>query len=82
MKEQTYGYFPGGDPRLFTPDVDVCTPEEIEAHRSACSAADAGDSKEHPPGHGLLQRGDGGFALWHGGPFGVGVYEIDVDEDE
>lgn len=38
----TYGYFLGGDPRNFTPDVECCTPEELAAHKAACEAWDRG----------------------------------------
>lgn len=31
-----YGTFEGGDPRLFEPDEELATVEEIEEHRQAC----------------------------------------------
>lgn len=31
-----YGLFYPENPHDFTPDVDCCTPEEIENHRKAC----------------------------------------------
>jgi hypothetical protein len=37
-----YGFFPGGDPRDFSPDGDS-SPEEIENHRRACEAWDRGE---------------------------------------
>lgn len=79
-----YGYFPGGDPRKFHPDLDCCSEKEIEAHRLACEAWNRGEMKECPPGSGVLVDSDGkpcGF--WDGGPFGIGGYEMnDEDDDE
>lgn len=39
----TYGFYSGGDPRLFSPDADECKPVEIEAHRAACEAWERGE---------------------------------------
>lgn len=39
--EMGYGFFPGGDPRNFTPDSDS-TEEERANHKRACEAADSG----------------------------------------
>jgi hypothetical protein len=41
-----YGYFCGGDPRLFTPDFEVCSAEELEAHKTACAAWDRGECED------------------------------------
>jgi hypothetical protein len=82
VKESVYGYFPGGDPRKFEPDAEVCTPEELAAHREACAAADAAGDVDCPPGHGALVRDGEVIGIWHGGPFGVGSYEIEVDHDD
>lgn len=38
-----YGSWMGGDPRRFAPDPECSTPEEREAHRLACEAAERGD---------------------------------------
>lgn len=40
---ETYGTFPGGDPRLFTPSQDASTEAERKAHAEACAAWDRGD---------------------------------------
>jgi hypothetical protein len=45
MKKEVYGSFSGGDPRTFTPDVECCHPDEIEAHRKACEEWDEADKK-------------------------------------
>jgi hypothetical protein len=44
-----YGFFPGGDPRLFEPDPDS-TPEELENHRLACEAWNRGECTSAPDG--------------------------------
>lgn len=38
-----YGYYSGGDPRLFSPAEDECTPEEMAAHKAACEAWERGE---------------------------------------
>ncbi len=73
-----YGHFHGGDPRSFFPDAECCTPEEMEAHRAACEAANRGEpSAAVPHRHDIevLER-DGeqvvGVAS-HPGSFGLGT---------
>lgn len=65
-----YGFFPGGDPRLFTPDSDGQTQEEAENHRKACEAWDKGSTTSEPdgmviPGLGFIDQCQ----------FGLGSYE-------
>lgn len=67
VQEWGYGFFPGGDPRLFTPDGDA-TSEELENHRLACEAWDMGaQNSEADCIHG------GGFILTRC-QFGLGSY--------
>jgi hypothetical protein len=47
ITEHGYGVFPGGDPRRFSPDGDS-TPTELENHRLACAAWDAGEQTSSP----------------------------------
>lgn len=68
--EYGYGFFPGGDPRLFRPDEDGQTPEEAAAHKAACAAWNAGGRTSEPdgmaiPGVGFIDRCQ----------FGLGSYE-------
>lgn len=42
-----YGFFPGGDPRDFTPDGDA-TEEELANHKAACTAWDGGEHLSRP----------------------------------
>lgn len=66
--EYGYGFFPGGDPRLFEPDGDSL-PAELDAHKDACAAWDRGECRSEPDGtwvgHFHLQRCQ----------FGLGSYQ-------
>lgn len=42
-EEICYGFFPGGDPRRFTPDLECCTPEEVVRWKEDCDSWDSGD---------------------------------------
>lgn len=72
-----YGAFPGGDPRLFSPDTEVCTPGEIAAHAKACEEAqameDRGEVPDWPPSH-RWESTEHGAAHIASEPFGVGTY--------
>lgn len=46
----SYGAFPGGDPREFTPDEECSTEEEREAWKAACAAWDRGEQVDVPGG--------------------------------
>jgi len=80
----SYGGYPGGDPRDFTPDGECCTPEEIAAHKAACEAWERGDFTE--PRHGRhaveIALKDGTKAVGHGciNPYGIGVYTYHNEE--
>lgn len=41
MPPESYGYFDGGDPRSFLPDLEVCLRSEVEAWLKAVEDADA-----------------------------------------
>src|SRR5690242_256695 len=73
--EEGYGPFPGGDPRRFTPDEEVCTPEEIAAHKEACAAWDRGEGVDRGPS--CATMGDG--SAWSGKGFGVGSYTCKIE---
>lgn len=92
--EQTmYGHYTGGDPRLFAPAEDECTPEEIAAHKAACEAWERGERPDIPhaceplredftytdkkSGEKITAAKGTGLALY--APFGVGVQTF-VDE--
>ena len=67
---ESYGLFPGGDPRDFKPDPEVCTPEEIENHRLACIEWNEGRGVDRGPS--CFMNGDG--SAWTGTGFGTGTY--------
>lgn len=72
-----YGFFPGGDPRRFSPDSEN-RPEELAAHAAACALWDRGmPSDEWHSGR--IVDFPGGAAIVCGHRFGVGGYEIDCD---
>lgn len=79
-KEQMYGYFPGGaaDPRGFVPDLEVCTPEEIEAHRLACEAWERGERPLRFEVSGRVTDN----TIRCGSAYGMGTYEIEMPDDE
>lgn len=86
-EDSSYGFFTGGDPRLFTPDSENA-PEEIAAHKAACAAWDRGEQVPEPKPSGRIEEvdfpempdGKGGtipggkrMAMCCGGSYGPGV---------
>lgn len=69
LEMQSYGSFPGGDPRCFTPDEEVNTPEELAAWRAACEAWERGEGQDTGPQ--CQTMGDGSVVTGTG--FGMGV---------
>ena len=75
-----YGFFPGGDPRTFSPDSEDCTEAEAAAHKEACriwdeaEAAGRGMNPEEPSGSWLVS--DDGKTIMHilKANFGIGTY--------
>jgi len=63
--ELGYGAFPGGDPRLFTPDLECSTPEEQARWKADCKLAkDQPSAYLYEPGkHSVLKM------------YGLGTYE-------
>jgi hypothetical protein len=77
----TYGYFHGGDPRDFCPDPEVCTPEELAAHKAACEAWERGERPELDVHRHEVVEYKGKPALAsYAGAFGMGTYQY-RDED-
>ncbi len=77
MREQTYGFFPGGDydPRDFEPDREFNTPAEIAAWERLCVAWDAGCASV------LFQPGiQPSGLIADGSPLGFGTYWIELGE--
>ena len=69
-----YGFFPGDDPRNFTPDAEVCTPEEITAWKDDCEAWDRGERIPVPPACQERKLSDGTTIHVIVCRYGLGVY--------
>lgn len=69
MDEVNYGPFHGGDPRLFQPDEECCTAEEMARWKDACAAWDRGEGEEYGPECQTL--GNGAIVKLTG--FGIGL---------
>lgn len=70
LVDESYGPFPGGDPRQFKPDPEACTPEEIEAHRLACIEWDKGEGEDRGPSCATF----GDASAWTRTGYGCGTY--------
>lgn len=84
QSEPTYGYYPGGDPRDFSPDPECCTPEELAAHKEACEAWERGERPQHEAHHHTAHSvGENKvMVVSHAGAFGIGVYSMRDEEAE
>lgn len=79
-EEFMYGYFPGGDPRDFTPDYELCAKEEIEAWKADVEAAERGDTVVCPPSGQWLFGKDGKAILHILAPrYGIGTYIVRLE---
>jgi hypothetical protein len=72
-EDVSYGYFPGGDPRDFTPDEESIRPEEAARYKSDCEAWERGDHIDRGGPH-LPLTVDG--MTWHVtvAHYGLGTY--------
>jgi hypothetical protein len=78
--EVTYGYFPGGDPRDFTPDEESCRPDEIARWKEACAAWERGEKPDPGGPHIPLEGGCGHITMAY---YGIGTYSIrDADAED
>lgn len=75
MSEFGYGYFPGGDPRNFTPDRECCSPGEIEAWERDCAAWEKGE-QIHSVKFGREYSRDGKSSIHFSG-YGIGTYTLE-----
>lgn len=76
-----YGFYPGGDPRKFFPDPDMCSPEELANHQLACDAMDEGGVMDWPQGCIVVVK-DGIRRYVNISSFGIGGYNDDEDEED
>lgn len=81
-QDTCYGYYPGGDPRKFSPDAEVSFPEQIEKHRQSCKTWDKRESEGKMPepeeGSGKWDSKTGAWT--DDSPYGIGVYTIVADQ--
>ncbi len=70
-----YGFYHGQDPRCFNPDMECCSEKEVEAHRIAVAAAEAGNWVADDSGCHHV-RG----AIICNSSFGIGTYAYVEDE--
>jgi len=80
-QQPNYGFPFVEDPNDFIPDVESCTPEEIEAHRLACATYGKPEYKE--PNNGCLAARDekGGLAIMTRTSWGIGTNLISVCDE-
>lgn len=80
-KQIGYGFFPGGDPREFTPDEECSTPEEQAKWKADCEAYGKGEIGKQPStGRGTHdEQGRLTSHLLVGG-YGLGTYTYEDPE--
>lgn len=81
MRQMGYGFFPGGDPREFTPDFECCNEKEISSWKEACEQWNRGERIVCEGSHRWVVDGEGkviGTATVSS--FGIGVYFWDDEE--
>lgn len=73
-REIVYGFFPGGDPRDFTPDDESCSPEEIVRWKEDCEAVERGEAIGANHSGGWITFSDGTQAHVLAPRYGIGTY--------
>lgn len=73
-----YGFFPGGDPRSFTPDKERNSPRELENWCAACEAWNRGDQQSIAAGCVVMPDG----RIQNISQLGMGTYMFDDDDEE
>ncbi len=74
----SYGHFGSGDPRDFEPDMELCTPEEVERWKADKARAEAGETVIAPP------AGEWVTPDMHilAPKYGIGTYKYRLPEDD
>jgi hypothetical protein len=84
--EVGYGFFCGGDPRMFHPSEDECSEKELLNHKNACRLWDEAEARGETPTPEACPSGwicdSDGKPLYHvlRAPYGIGTYEYEVEE--
>lgn len=82
MKEMGYGFFPGGDPRDFTPDFGDCSEKEITAWKEACQQWNEGKRVVCEGSHRWLVDSKGNvIGTATVSSFGIGTYVYDMEDE-
>ena len=76
--EYNYGPFPGGDPRDFLPDEDLCTDDEKARHVAACVEWAEGIGVDRGPSCKFL----GDSSVITGTGFGIGIMRHPRTDDD
>jgi hypothetical protein len=83
--ELCYGFFPGGDPRKFTPDEGCCTAEEIARWKEDCARWERGELPLTQTRCFIREDREGiesdTVTLVTPSGYGLGSYEMEVEED-
>jgi len=85
-QESGYGFFCGGDPRLFHPDGECCSEKEIANHKAACELWDDAESRGETPEPEKCPSGwirdESGKVIGHvlRSPYGIGCYTLELDQ--
>lgn len=88
MSEMIYGFFHGGDPRQFRPDIECCDQREIDNHAAACKLWNEAEARGEKPTPETCQSGwtydADGKPIMHvlKSPYGIGTYYVDDEADE
>lgn len=76
-KEIGYGFFPGGDPRKFKPDEELCTEDEMKSWAVACAQWEIGN--EVAVGSSCIVAGGMIVTI---STLGIGTYEFEWDDPD
>lgn len=74
--ETIYGFFPGGDPREFSPDHESSTDEERARHKADCEAWDRGERPTVPVSGWVSES-----VHVTRSAYGLGTYTVDWDDE-
>jgi hypothetical protein len=75
-----YGGFKGGDPRTFSPDMEMCSNEEFAEWERDCAAWNAGNEVVVKDGSFSVYDKDGRERLHVYAPrYGIGVYQYEEE---
>lgn len=74
--EYGYGFFPGGDPRDFTPDYELCAEQEVANWKADCEAWERGEQTPCPPPCEHTHDEQGNEMIITAPRYGIGTYKM------